>query len=56
MYLDASFPMTPHRDQFHTYQSYDGNVSSGNNSCKIVGVGEVRIKMFDGSIHIIPSV
>ena len=27
-----------------------------NSSCKIVRVGEVRIKMFDGSIHITPGV
>ena len=53
----ASFHMTPYRDWFHTYQSYDGIVyMCDNSSCKIVGVREVWIKMFDGSIHIILGV
>ena len=53
----ASFHMTSHGDYFHTYQSYDDTVYMGDNSsCKIVGVGEVQIKMFDGSIYIISGV
>ena len=43
----ASFHMTSHGDWFHTYQSYNGTVYMDvNSSCTIVGVGEVRIKIF----------
>jgi hypothetical protein len=44
--------MCLHRNWFSTYQSIDdGVVFMGNDfSCKIVGVGNIRIKMHDGSI------
>jgi hypothetical protein len=45
--------MCLHRNWFSTYQSIDdGVVFMGNDfSCKIVGVGSVRIRMHDGSVR-----
>ena len=46
----CTFHMTPNRDWFFTYKPvHKGEVLMGNNaSCKVVGIGIVRIKMFDG--------
>jgi hypothetical protein len=45
--------MCLHRNWFSTYQSIDdGVVFMGNIfSCKIVGVGSIRIKMYDGTVR-----
>jgi hypothetical protein len=50
--------MCLHRNWFSTYQSIDdGVVFMGNDfSCKIVGVGNVRIKMHDGSVRTLTDV
>ena len=49
----ASHHICPHKDWFAFYQTVnDGIVLLGDNhSCKIVGVGSVKIKMFDGFIR-----
>ena len=46
----CSFHMTPNKDFFTTYEKVDGgNVTMGNNAtCKVVGVGSIQMKMFDG--------
>jgi hypothetical protein len=50
--------MCLHRHWFVTYQSIDdGIVYMGNGiSCKVVGIGRIRIKMFDGTIKILTDV
>jgi hypothetical protein len=54
----ASNHMCLHRHWFITYQSIDdGIVYMGNDiSCKVVGIGSIRIKMFDGTIKILTDV
>lgn len=54
----CSYHMCPNRDWFTTYQSTDGGVVlMGNNmSCKVVGIGTVRIKMHDGIIRTLTGV
>ena len=49
----ASHHVYPHKDWFASYQTVnDGIVILGDNhSCKTVGVGSVKIKMFDGVIR-----
>lgn len=50
--------MCPHRDWFYTYKPYDGGiVLMGNDvSCKTIGIGSVRIKMFDGMVRTLTEV
>ena len=52
--LDSSymFHMTPNRDLFSTYEPiHKGVVLMGNiASCKVAGIGTVRIRMFDGVV------
>jgi hypothetical protein len=50
---DASNRTCLHRNWFSTYQFIDdGFVFMGNEfSCKIVGVGSIRIKMYDGYVR-----
>ena len=50
--LCASYHIYPHKDWSASYQTVnDGIVLLGDNhSCKTVGVGSVKIKMFDGVI------
>ena len=45
--------MTPNRDWFNTYRLVNsGYVLMGNNtSCKVVGIRNIRIKMFDGVVR-----
>lgn len=45
-----SFYMTPCRDLFYTYQSCDESIvyMVENNTCKIVGLGDIKVIMFDG--------
>jgi hypothetical protein len=49
----ASHHMCSHRNWFISYQSVDeGVVFMGNGiPCKIVGVGSIRIRMFDGIVR-----
>ena len=50
--------MTPNRDWFSTYEPmHKGVVLMGNNvSCKVAGIGTVRIRMFDGVVHTLGDV
>jgi len=54
----ASNHMCLHRNWFSTYQSIDdGVVFMGNYfSCKIVGVGRIQIKMYDGTVRMLTNV
>jgi hypothetical protein len=54
----ASNHMCLHRHWFVTYQSIDdGIVYVGNDiSCKVVGIGIIRINMFDGTVKILTNV
>ena len=58
--LDSScmFHMCSNRDWFSTYEVvFKGVVLMGNNaSCKIAGIGMVRIKMFDGVVKTLGDV
>ena len=50
--------MCLHISWFHTYQSVDdGIVYMGNNvTCKTVGIGSIRIKMYDGIVRTLTDV
>ena len=50
--------MTPNRDWFSTYELvHKGTILMGNNaSCKVAGIGIVRIKIFDGVVHTLGDV
>ena len=50
--------MTPRRDWFTTHQSICGCVVLlGNNvTCKVAGIGTVRIKMYDGVVRTFSNV
>ena len=54
----ASFHMTPFREWFHTYKSWDGGVIylGDNTTCPMIRVGDVRIKMFDGIVRTVSNV
>jgi transposase InsO family protein len=54
----ASFHMTPHREWFQTYRSCSGGVvyMGDSSRCKIVGIGDVKIQMFDGCVRTISNV
>ncbi|KAG8486155.1 hypothetical protein CXB51_019539 [Gossypium anomalum] len=54
----CTFHMSPNRDWFTTYEMvFEGVVLMGNNaSCKIVGVGTIKVKMFDGVIRTLSDV
>ena len=45
--------MTPNKDWFHTYRLVNsGFVLMGNDlSCKVVRIGNIRIKMIDGVVR-----
>ena len=49
----CSFHVMPNRDWFDTYRSVNsGIVTMGNGAhCKITGIGNIRIKMFDGVVR-----
>ena len=49
----ASYHMTPDRHSFSTYRQLDGGeVLMGNNaSCRMIGIGTVKIRMFDGVVR-----
>jgi hypothetical protein len=54
----ASNHMCLHRHWFVTYQSIDDGIVYMRNdiSCKVVGIGNIRIKMFDGTVKILNDV
>ncbi|KAG8498562.1 hypothetical protein CXB51_004879 [Gossypium anomalum] len=54
----CTFHMSPNRDWFTTYETvFEGVVLMGNNaSCKIVGVGIIKVKMFDGVFRTLSDV
>ena len=55
---DCSYHMTSIRDWFTTYRSIRGGevLMENNVSCKVVGMGVVRIKMYDNVIKILSDV
>ena len=55
--LACSYHMTPRRVWFTTYRSISGEVLMGNNmTCKVLGIGTGRIKMYDGVVRILSNV
>ena len=48
----CTFHMSPNRDWFSTYKTLNScDVLMGNNSfCNIIGIGIVKIKIFDGIV------
>ena len=53
----CSYPLFPHAYWFDSYSSATGVVSMGNNAlCKFVGVGTVKICMFDRAIRVLGNV
>ncbi|KAG8478359.1 hypothetical protein CXB51_028117 [Gossypium anomalum] len=56
--LGCTFHMSPNRDWFTTYDTVsEGVVLIRNNaSCKIAGVGTIKIKMFDGVVKTLSDV
>jgi len=48
----ASHHMSPHRNWFSSYETINGNsVFMGNNaSCQTIGIGNVKIKMYDDTV------
>ena len=54
----ASFHMTPHREWFYDYETYDGsNVFLGDDSIKrIIGRGKVKLRLIYGRIRTLPGV
>ncbi len=53
----CSYHICQERDLFHSYSTSHGLVSLGNDhSCKVVGIGFVRIWMFDGVIRMLSDV
>lgn len=60
MVLDSSFSfqLYPIKSLFYKYKSIDdGRLLIGNNdTCKIVGIGSIKIRMFDGIIRTLHDV
>jgi len=54
----ATWHMTPNRDWFHTYEPIsEGLMFMGNDhALEIAGIGTIKLKMYDGSIHTISGV
>ena len=54
----CSYHMTPKKDRFDTYKPYNGcMVQMGNDStCLIIGIGTMKIKMFDGVVRVFEDV
>jgi len=50
--------MCPHREWFATYEPLNGgSVLMGNDTkCRVVGIGTIRFKMFDGIVHTLTDV
>ena len=48
----CSYHMSPNRAWFRSYKAIDGMVLLGNGvSCKVMGIGTIMVKMFDGVIR-----
>ena len=58
LYSGCSFHMTPNRDWLETFeQTQERQVMLGNNrSCEIMGIGTIRIKMYDGVERVLQDV
>jgi hypothetical protein len=58
--LDSTclFHVTPNRDWFDTYRSVNSGIVTMDNGahCKIIGIGNIRIKMFDGVVRMLYDV
>ena len=54
----CSYHMTPKKDWFDTYKPYNGGmVQMGNDAtCPVIGIGTVKIKMFDGVVRVLSNV
>ncbi|KAG8482488.1 hypothetical protein CXB51_024221 [Gossypium anomalum] len=54
----CTFHMSPNRDWLTTYETVsEGVILMGNNaSCKITGVGTIKVKMFDGVVRTLSDV
>lgn len=54
----CSYHMCTHRDRFHSYRSGNfGSVLMGNDvSCKVIGMGSIKFKMFDGVVRTLENV
>ncbi|KAH9752684.1 hypothetical protein KPL71_014795 [Citrus sinensis] len=54
----CTYHMCPHKNLFSSYQPFEGGkVLMGNNaSCKVIGIGSVRLKMSDGIIRELDNV
>jgi hypothetical protein len=54
----ATWRTTLNRDWFHTYEPiFEGSVFMGNDhALEIAGIGTIKLKMYDGSIHTISGV
>ena len=54
----CSCHMTPKKDWFDTYKSYNGGmVQMGNDAtCPVIKIGTVKIKMFDGVMRVLSIV
>ncbi|KAL5580785.1 hypothetical protein UlMin_013227 [Ulmus minor] len=54
----CTFHMCPRRELFNTYQSIDGGkVLMGNDeACKVIRIGTIKLKMFDGQIRTLSNV
>jgi hypothetical protein len=50
--------MTPHQDWFYTYEliSRGSMFMNNDHALKIVGIGTIKLKIYDGSIHTILEV
>lgn len=47
-----SYHMCPKREWYSTYKEFSGIVLMENNvSCKTIGIGNIKIKMFDGVVR-----
>ena len=54
----CSYHMTPKKKCFDMYKPYNGGmVYVGNNAtCPVIGIGTVKIKMFDGVVRVLSNV
>ena len=55
--LDSAclYYMTPKKDWFDTYKPYNGDmIQMGKDAtCPVIGIGNVKIKMFDGVVRVL---
>ena len=54
----CTFHMCPFRSYFTEYQEFDGGrvIMENNYICRIIGIGDVNLKLHDGSIRVIKQV